>query len=121
MRTSRGSLQSCRCEDPARLDPGLRVTLHGVIRLLFVVVPWLVLAQPTWVEDFKNPVGGFDRRWKLVQPAGSQARVEFDSTGETGRLRVEGGTDAYASVVTTDWIVSSQLSFCGCRPSRGTR
>jgi hypothetical protein len=30
--------------------------------------------------------------------------VEFDSTGETGRLRVEGGTDAYASVVTTDWI-----------------
>jgi len=89
---------------PGRRSAGLPAALDRLVCLLMVVVPGLAHGQPTWVEDFKNPVGGFDRRWKVVKPAGSTTQVEFESTGETARLCVRGSPNAYASVVTSDWI-----------------
>ncbi len=71
---------------------------------MVVVWPGAMHGQPLWVEDFKNPVGGFDRGWRIALPPGSATQVRFESTGETARLHVRGQSNAYASVVTTHWI-----------------
>lgn len=77
---------------------------HWVACFLGILLTGAMMAQPTWVEDFKNPIGGFDHGWIVAQPSGSTSQVELQSNGEIGRLKIQGELNAYASITTSQWI-----------------
>lgn len=60
--------------------------------------------QPIWVEDFNHPIRGFNHEWTVSAPSGSPDDLDLSSNGETARLKIGTTPNAYASILTKNWI-----------------